>query len=466
MGGEIISHSSFLMRRAVELALKGAGWTSPNPLVGAVVEKNGRIIGEGYHKKWKTNHAEVNALESCVESPEGSTLYTTLEPCSRFGFTPPCIERIKESKIKKVIIGALDPTLNNEGVEGLKTSGIEVILLDDLESKRLIRPFVTHRTQNRPFVTVKIASTLDGKVATKTKESKWITGEDARREGHRLRHQSDAILAGVGTVISDNPILTTRFFAGDTEIHHPIRVILDSKLRIPLASHVIKDRTSRTIIATTLQPSFIIDELKSEGIEIIQCDKNGEMVSLRDLLRQLAARNIMSLLVEGGSTVISSFFREGLVDWVIQYISPTFLGGDAVSSLGELNIGSLSNRIMLQDVSINNIGDDFVVEGEVRHPEQSEGSLHRHPERSEGSFHRHPERSEGSFHRHPEQSEGSFHRHPEQSEGSFHRHPEQSEGSQRIDSSATPQNDERRDSSATPQNDVRHSERSEESQDV
>lgn len=365
MNGEIISHSSFIMRRANELALRGAGWTSPNPLVGAVIEKNGRIIGEGFHKKWKTNHAEINALESCTESPEGATLYSTLEPCSRLGFTPPCTEKIIESKIKKVIIGALDTTLNYDGVEALKRAGLEVLILNDQESNKLIRPFFTHRTKNRPYVTVKIASTLDGRVATKSNESKWITSEGARREGHKLRHQSDAILVGVGTIISDNPLLTTRLFSSEEEIHHPTRVIVDSKLRIPLASQVIKDRTSHTFIATTIEPSFITAELKNEGIEILTCDKSAEFVSIRDLLRQLAQRNVMSLLIEGGPTIISSFFREGLVDRVMHFVSPTYLGGDALASIGELNIESLANRITLQNVEISNIGADFVIEGEV-----------------------------------------------------------------------------------------------------
>lgn len=353
------------MVRAVELAAKGAGWASPNPLVGAIIEKDGKIIGEGFHEKWKSNHAEVNAIQNCTDPTDDSTLFVTLEPCNKTGYTTACTEAIIKAKIKRVVVGTLDPTLNCGGVEALKLAGIEVIVVDDADSIKLIRPFVTHRTKKRPYVTVKIAATLDGKVATQKGESKWITCEDSRREGHLLRHRSDAVLVGVDTILADDPLLTTRIDDAGFELHQPIRIVVDSELKIPVASKVITDRTSETIIATTQLTSIVSDKFEKEGVSILRCDKIGERVSLRDLLRQLSLMNITSLLVEGGPTIIASFFRENLVDHVIQFISPSYLGGNCKPAIGDLKIEELSKRILLKDLSINKCGVDFVVAGDV-----------------------------------------------------------------------------------------------------
>src|SRR6056297_2804881 len=278
------------MKRAIELAKKGKGYTNPNPIVGAVIVKNGQIIGEGYHERYGEAHAEVNAFNHCSIDPKGATMYVTLEPCAHHGNTPPCAEKIVEKKIKKVVIGLVDPNplVNHKGIEILRNAGIEVITGVLSEEIKEMNEIFYHFIQNKtPYVIMKTAMSLDGKIATKTGDSKWISNEKARYFGHELRHEVSGILVGINTVVMDNPQLTTRLKGQEGKDPH--RIVLDSTLKIPLDSKILRlNSEAKTFIATTEKASKEkIARLESLGVKVISTQSVNNQVDLQSLMKIL-----------------------------------------------------------------------------------------------------------------------------------------------------------------------------------
>ena len=314
----------YYMRIAIRLARKGMGKTSPNPMVGAVIVANGKIIGQGYHKKCGDHHAEINAINSAKKNIKGSTFYITLEPCSHYGRTPPCVDTLIQLSPERVVVGSLDPNpeVNGKGVKILRSKGIKVdVGICESECMQLNEHYFKFIKTGMPYITVKYAQTLDGRIATKSGDSQWISSEASRRYVHRLRSINQGIMVGVGTVAADNPQLTVRHVKGK----NPIRIIVDSKLRIPIKSSVLTDTNAHlTIIATTsAAPATKMAAVKKLGVEVwvVKKERDGR-VSLRDLLKKLGKREIMSVLVEGGSEIITSLLKVGLVDKMIIPIAP------------------------------------------------------------------------------------------------------------------------------------------------
>ena len=355
------------MREALRLASNGRGRTSPNPMVGAVLVKDGRIVGAGWHRKAGTEHAEIHALRMAGDLARGATLYVTLEPCSHTGRTGPCAQAVIEAGVRRVVAAMEDPNplVRGNGFQMLREGGVEVScgLLEE-EARRLNEAFVVWVTEKRPFVTLKMAMTLDGKTATAGGESKWITGEAARLRGHVLRDENDAILVGIGTVLADRPSLTTRLPEGDGK--NPLRVILDSKARTPLDVSMLKDGAAPVLIATTEgAPEENLRRLREAGAEILTAGQ-GPSVDLPVLLRKLGERDICSLLVEGGSTVHFSFLSAGLADKVCAFIAPMLVGGrDAVPAVGGDGFSRLAVAARLTDIKTEMVGKDFCMSGYI-----------------------------------------------------------------------------------------------------
>lgn len=351
------------MKLAIEMAKKGAGVVNPNPMVGAVIVKEGRVIGQGYHKHYGSNHAEVNAFENVCENPEGGSIYVTLEPCSHYGKTPPCVDKIIENKIAKVVIGALDPNpiVKGRGIKALKEAGIEVVtgVLEE-ECKQLNEVFMKYIIDKKPFVVLKTAMTLDGKIATESGESKWITSEKARQEVHKLRNKLASIMVGVDTVIKDNPELTCRLDGG----RNPIRIIVDSKLRIPMDAKVVVDNLAHTIIATTeFADKDKILSLEKLGVKVLIIKSKNERVDLQSLMIKLGELNIDSVFLEGGSTLNFSALEENIVDKMQVYISPKIIGGEkSKTPVGGKGIKKISDAIMLENMRVRYIGTDLLIE--------------------------------------------------------------------------------------------------------
>lgn len=357
----------YYMSYALELAKKGAGYTNPNPLVGAVIVKDGEIIGEGYHQYIGGPHAEVNAFSNTLKDPKGATMYVTLEPCSHYGKTPPCANKIIESGISKVVIGMIDPNplVGGRGIQLLKDSGIDVVVgvLED-ECKKINEIFLKFITTQLPFTILKTAMTLDGKIATVSGDSKWISNEKSRTIVHRLRHRVAGIMVGVGTVIYDDPLLNTRLDGMDGK--NPIRIIVDTKAKIPTESRIVKTANDiRTILATTSEASkdkLVI--LEEKGVEIITCPKKNEKVDLTFLMKQLGKLGIDSILVEGGATLNYSLLSEELIDKVMFFIAPKLIGGElSKTPIGGEGINLMNNAIRLKDIELSLIDDDIKVIG-------------------------------------------------------------------------------------------------------
>ena len=361
-------NDEYYMRRALELAVRGRGYTNPNPMVGAVIVKNGRIIGEGYHEKFGHLHAERNALGNCTEKPDGATIYVTLEPCCHHGKTPPCTDAIIESGITKVVVGMLDvnPIVAGNGVRILEEHGIEVVtgVLED-ECRKLNKIFIKYMTEKLPYVVMKYAMTSDGKIATVTGESRWITGESSRENVHRTRHALMGIMVGVGTVLADDPMLDCRLPEGGK---NPVRIICDSSLRTPLDSRVVTTASEiPTMIATVSSDSSLIKEYESRGISVIQTSSDKGRVDLKDLMRILGEKGIDSILLEGGSQLNFSAIEAQIVDEVHTYIAPKIFGGDAKTPVGGDGIGRIEDAVILDPVKITKLGDDILVESEVKY---------------------------------------------------------------------------------------------------
>jgi diaminohydroxyphosphoribosylaminopyrimidine deaminase/5-amino-6-(5-phosphoribosylamino)uracil reductase len=364
----MISLDEKYMAMALRLAAKAAGRTSPNPLVGAVVVRNGRVIASGWHRKAGEPHAEAIALAKAGADAKGAALYVTLEPCSHTNKrTPPCSPLVIQSGVKRVIIAMIDPNprVSGTGVQAIRKAGIEVAT-GVLESgaRQLNEAFIKHVTKKVPFVTLKIAQTLDGKIATAAGESKWITGEEARREGHRLRNRNDAILVGINTILKDDPALTARIPEG----RDPIRIIVDSRLRMPLTAKVLtQPSTARTIIATRAgAPMAKVNRVRAAGAEVLFVKSDRGRVDLRDLVKQLGKKDIMTVLIEGGAEVHAAALKARIVDKVVIFIAPTLMTGkDSLCSIGGLSPKKLVQSIALRDIALRQIGRDIMVEGYV-----------------------------------------------------------------------------------------------------
>ena len=368
------------MLRAIQLAKKGEGWTNPNPMVGAVIVKDGRIIGEGYHKKCGELHAERNAIASLTESAEGATIYVTLEPCCHYGKTSPCTEAIIEQKIKKVVIGSRDPNpkVAGKGAQILRESGITVV--QDFmreECDRLNPVFFHYITTKTPYVVMKYAMTLDGKIATKTGASKWITGETARQEVQRMRHRYMGIMAGIGTVLADDPMLNVRVEGWKS----PVRIVCDSSLRIPLDSQIVRSaKEYRTIVAyagreeneeITEKITKKIEQLHAKGVDTVCCPDEKGQIDLKKLMTYLGNEGIDSILLEGGGTLNDSALRAGIVKEVHCFIAPKLFGGkNSKTPVEGIGIGLPSEALKLKCTDICRIGEDIRIICQVCEKEQ------------------------------------------------------------------------------------------------
>lgn len=356
------------MRLALKLAIKAKGRTSPNPLVGAVIIKDNRIIGQGFHKKVGKPHAEINALDISGRRARGATLYLNLEPCTHFGRTPPCTERIISSKIKKVVVAIIDPNPLNcsRGVKKLRKAGIEVkVGVLEEEAKKINESYIQYITTKKPFVILKTAMSLDGKIATKTGDSKWITNKSSRKYVHQLRNEVDAILIGVETVLRDDPLLTVRSSEFGVR-NQPVRIVVDSRARIPMGARAL-NQEALTIVATTKFASKRkIKTLEKKGARILIIKDRDKKVNLKELLKRLGGLEITSLLVEGGGRINASFLENGLVNKVLFFIAPKIIGGaKATAPVEGEGIKRIKDAIKLKNISIKKFGEDVLIEGYV-----------------------------------------------------------------------------------------------------
>lgn len=360
-------NQEYFMNKAISLALKAKGRTWPNPMVGALIIRNGCVVGEGYHKKAGLAHAEVEAIRDAGSKAKGADMYVTLEPCTHYGRTPACVDKILEAGIKRVFVAMVDPNpLNNgKGIKLLHEHGIKVEAgLGQEKIREINQPFIKYITKKMPFITVKVGQSLDGKIAIKSGESKWITSDKAREFSRRLRSDYDAIMVGVNTVIKDNPFLEPL-----DPSKQLTRIIVDSRLSTPANANIFR-RPQPVIIATlkeTLGQETENKNLLSQKAKILDVKENNGQVNLYDLLKKLARLEIASILVEGGGGLIGSLFDSGLVDKALFFIAPKIIGGkDAISSVMGKGVSRIERAVKLKDVKIKRIGEDFLVEGMVR----------------------------------------------------------------------------------------------------
>jgi diaminohydroxyphosphoribosylaminopyrimidine deaminase/5-amino-6-(5-phosphoribosylamino)uracil reductase len=349
---------------ARRLAEKAAGRTSPNPIVGAVLVRSGKVVGCGYHRYAGGDHAEIIALKRARAKAKGATLYITLEPCSHHGRTPPCAEALIRAGIKEVVAGTRDPNprVAGRGFRLLRRAGIRVrVGIQATECRALIEPFAKFITRQLPFVTLKLAATLDGKIASASGDARWISNEASRRLAHELRNRMDAVLVGAGTVGADDPQLTCRIRRG----RNPFRVVLDSKLRIPLSAKVLnlRDR-QKTIIATTSEASPAKARvLEALGTRVWRLPAGAAGVAWGPLLKKLAQEGIVSVMIEGGAAVAASALKEKVVDKLIFFYAPKILGGDGRAMIEGLGIRRVRQAIAVKKLSVENIGGDLMVVG-------------------------------------------------------------------------------------------------------
>lgn len=354
------------MRMAVDIARKGMGHTSPNPMVGCVVVKNGQIITEGYHERYGEFHAERNALTRCDEDLTGAKMYVTLEPCCHHGNTPPCTDIIIERGIGKVYVGSMDPNpkVAGKGVQILRDHGIEVEtgILEE-ECLALNEIFFHYITTNMPYVVMKYAMTMDGKIATHTGDSKWVTGEEARYHVHELRKKYSAIMVGIGTVLADDPMLNCRNEDGVD----PVRIICDSNLRIPLECQLVKTaKDIPTIVCYANGDEDKMAALSEAGVELIRSEKDGE-VDFITLLKELGARKIDSVLIEGGGTLHGTVLKSGIVQKIYCYVAPKLVGGkEAKSPVEGDGFSLMKDALAVADVEILKLGNDICISGHVK----------------------------------------------------------------------------------------------------
>ena len=354
------------MQLALALAQQGAGWTSPNPMVGAVIVKDGRIIGQGFHERYGDFHAERNALAHCIDSPVGATMYVTLEPCCHHGRQPPCVDAILDAGIRRVVVGSSDPNplVAGKGIQILRDHAVEVTEhILQAECDRINEVFFHYIQTKRPFVVMKYAMTLDGKIAAFTGASKWITGEAAREHVHRQRHRYSSIMVGIGTVLADDPLLTCRISGGK----NPIRIVCDSQLRTPLTAQLVQTaKEVPTILATCCTDSLRHAPYLAAGCQILSVpnqDGHVDLVALMDLLGQ---QGIDSILLEGGGDLNWAALRSGIIQKVLCYIAPKLLGGKtAKTPVSGAGFPSPAEGVQLKHTTITQLGDDFLLESEV-----------------------------------------------------------------------------------------------------
>ena len=357
------------MRRAIELAQKGRGRTNPNPMVGAVIVKDGEVIGEGYHERCGELHAERNALKNCRgrgNDPAGATIYVTLEPCCHYGKTPPCTEALIEAKVARVVIGSFDPNpkVAGKGTRILREAGIEVnenVLREECDAFNYV--FLHYITTGTPYVIMKYAMTADGKICTATGKSRWVTGEAARRRTHEDRNRYAAIMVGVGTVLADDPLLTCRVEGG----RDPIRVICDTSLRMPQDAQIVKTaKDVPTIIATAVSDPEALAPFIHAGCGIVTVPKRGPHIDLKALMKALGERQIDSVILEGGATLNASAVQAGIVNRVQAYIAPKIFGGkDAKSPVAGDGVDEPADCCLLGEPTVTYLDGDILLESEV-----------------------------------------------------------------------------------------------------
>ncbi|MDF1593626.1 MAG: bifunctional diaminohydroxyphosphoribosylaminopyrimidine deaminase/5-amino-6-(5-phosphoribosylamino)uracil reductase RibD [Desulfobacterales bacterium] len=361
-----------VMKKALDLAGKGVGFTSPNPMVGAVLVKDGKVVGTGYHQAAGKAHAEVNAIDAAGPLAKGALLYVTLEPCNHVGRTPPCTEKILAAGISEVVVAMLDPNLNvtGGGVDYLQQRGIPVRTgVCEAEARKLNEYFIKYVTTRRPFVTVKCAATLDGRIATRTGDSKWVTGPESRAFVHRLRHAVDAIMVGIHTVQKDDPTLTTRIDGKGGK--DPIRVILDTRLSISEDAKVLRPQSDSATILVSAAPVTDAqkkkkDRLEKKGVRIVAAPLKGGRIDLDPLMDRLGGDGITSLLIEGGAEVIASALADGIVDKVFFFYAPKILGGDdGVPICRGTGPELMEGCIRVRDMDVRRFGSDVLLEGYI-----------------------------------------------------------------------------------------------------
>lgn len=354
------------MRAAVRLARRGLGRTSPNPPVGAVVVANGRIVGRGYHTRAGMAHGEAAALQDAGARAKGATLYVTLEPCNHHGRTPPCTEAVLASGVKRVVVGTRDPNprVKGGGVERLRRRGLRVdVGVEEQRCIEVLRFFAKHSRTGLPYVTLKLAASLDGRIATVTGASKWITSEPARLMVQRLRNEHDALMVGAATVRADDPALTCRLRGG----RDPVRIIVSGRLRLPLAAQVLNGAAaSGTIVASATRKPAIERALRARGVTVLVQPGRAGVLSLRRLLAVIGRQGVASVLLEGGAALAAAALRARVVDEILCFFAPTLIGGDGRPMLASLAVRELRQAIALADVRVERIGPDLLLKGELR----------------------------------------------------------------------------------------------------
>ncbi len=357
-------HTKYMIR-CIELAQQGFGNVHPNPMVGCVIVRNNKIVSEGYHREYGGPHAEINALKVAGSKAKGSTVYVNLEPCAHYGKTPPCVDALIEAGVAEVVIAVKDPNplVRGRGIKKLKAAGISVTVgILEEEARLLNKKFFYAMEKGRPYVAVKVAQTLDGRMVDAFGQSQWITSEESRAEGHRIRSIYDAVMVGAHTVVTDNPELTVRFVHG----RNPVRIVLDGKLTSPLGAKVFITKNARTILITSI-PAMEknrkkVVELEKKGVEVYGIGESAK-IEISGLLKVLSRLGITSLMIEGGTSVISQFFSEGYIQKLYCFVAPTLLGGGVSFTLPKPM--RLSKPRRLEFNKVQTIGSDIYIEAKV-----------------------------------------------------------------------------------------------------
>lgn len=355
------------MRMALRLALKGAGRTSPNPMVGGVLVRGGKIVGTGYHRRAGDDHAEIVALKQAGKRARGATLYLNLEPCNHVGRTPPCTLSLIRSGIKAVMVGMVDPNplVSGKGIRRLRQAGVQVRSgLLEKECRKLNEAFIKYITRRIPFVVLKLAASLDGRIATSTGESQWITGEAARMHVHRWRNQVDGVVVGVDTVLADNPRLTCRIPGG----RDPWRIVVDRRLRIQRTARLLRQRgVGKTLVVTgTAAPAKKVKEIERTGAQVLRLPGRGRWIPFASLLKRLGRMGLLSVMIEGGATTAARALAEGVVDKIIFFYGPKIIGGDGRSMVDALGIKRMNRCKTISDMEIKKFGQDLMVSGYLK----------------------------------------------------------------------------------------------------
>ncbi|MDP7244701.1 MAG: bifunctional diaminohydroxyphosphoribosylaminopyrimidine deaminase/5-amino-6-(5-phosphoribosylamino)uracil reductase RibD [Flavobacteriales bacterium] len=357
----MISHKKYI-DIAIKLAEKGRGYVSPNPLVGCIIVKRGKIVGRGYHKKYGEEHAEINALKAAGKKANNATMYVNIEPCSHWGKTSPCTEKIVEAGIREVIVGVEDPNPLVDGYKELKFRGLKTrigILRD--KAKKLNEAYIKYTKTKKPFVILKLAMSLDGKIATSSGDSKYITSRAARKYVHQLRNDVDAVMVGINTITRDNPMLDSRLVKGK----NPKKIVVDSSLKISERSKILKE-PSKVIIATTKKaPRKKIDKLQHKGARIIILNPKKGLVDLKELAKELGKSEIASVMIEGGAELSGNAIKEGIVDKLLIFTAPKIIG-NGLGPIKNLGIKKVNKAIKLKNILTKKIGKDFLVEGNLK----------------------------------------------------------------------------------------------------